>query len=186
MNTHRRLRTLLAAALSLTAMTALAAADLEVKTPWVRSTVQGQPATGAFMELSSKNGVAVVGASSPAAGIAEVHEMKQDNGIMKMRAVRVLEVPAGGTVQLAPGSYHVMLMDLKKDLKPGDTVPILLKVKGKDGKKQTVTVKAEVRDMTAGNPAPSAGDAHGQMHDAMKQRMEDMHKDHMPGQPSPK
>ncbi|RTL56877.1 MAG: copper chaperone PCu(A)C [Rhodocyclaceae bacterium] len=181
MNTTQCLRTLLAAVFSLTTMAALAAADLEVKTPWVRSTVPGQPATGAFMELSSKNGVTVVGASSAAAGVTEVHEMKQENGIMKMRALRVLEVPAGGTVQLAPGSYHVMLMDLKKDLKPGDTVPILLKVKGKDGKKQTVTVKAEVRDMTAGNPAPAATDPHGQMHDAMKQRMEDMHKEHMQG-----
>lgn len=174
MNAPRLLRALLTAVLSLATMAAMAAADLEVKAPWVRSTVPGQPATGAFMTLSSKQGVTVVGASTPAAGIAEVHEMKQENGIMKMRALRVLEVPAGGTVQLAPGSYHVMLMDLKQDMKPGDTIPLTLKLKSKDGKKQTVTVKAEVRDMTAGNPAPAAGDAHGQMHDAMKQHMDDM------------
>jgi copper(I)-binding protein len=169
------LRSLLAACATSIVLPAFAA-DLEVKTPWARSTVQGQPATGAFMELTSKNGVVVVGASSPVAGTVEVHQMKMDNGVMKMSALRQLEVPAGGSVSLAPGGYHVMLMDLKQQLKPGDTVPLTLKVKGKNGKQEKVEVKAEVRDMTAS--ADKMGGDHGQMHDAMHQHMhEHMHGD---------
>ncbi|HEX5393149.1 MAG TPA: copper chaperone PCu(A)C [Rhodocyclaceae bacterium] len=162
------LRALLATCAFSVALPALAT-DLEVKTPWVRSTVQGQPATGAFMELSSKDGVTVIGASSSVAGTVQVHQMKMDNGVMKMNALRQLEVPAGGNVSLAPGGYHVMLMDLKQQLKPGDTVPLTLKVKGKNGKQENVDVKAEVRDMTASTT--KMGDDHSQMHDAMHQHM---------------
>lgn len=162
------LRPLLAASALSFALGAFAA-DLEVKSPWVRSTVQGQPATGAFMELSSKGGAVVVGAASPVADVVEVHQMKLAVGVMKMSAVRQLEVPAGGSVSLAPGGYHVMLMGLKQQLKPGDTVPLTLKLKGKDGKPQTVDVKAEVRDMTAS--ADKMGGDHSQMHDAMHQHM---------------
>lgn len=169
------LRSLLAACAVSLALPALAA-DLEVKTPWVRSTVQGQPATGAFMELSSKGGATVVGASSPIAGTVQVHQMKMDNGVMKMSTLRQLEVPAGGSVSLAPGGYHVMLMDLKQQLKPGDSVPLTLQVKGKNGKREKVEVKAEVRDMTASTD--KMGGDHSQMHDAMHQHMhEHMHGD---------
>ncbi|NTV09729.1 MAG: copper chaperone PCu(A)C [Zoogloea sp.] len=125
-------------------------ADLEVKEPWVRGTVQAQKATGAFMQLSSKQGVTVVGASSPVAGVVEIHEMSMADNMMKMRAVPRLEVPAGKTVELKPGSYHVMLMDLKQELKSGDIVPISLTVLGKGGKQEQVDVKAEVRAMGGG------------------------------------
>jgi copper(I)-binding protein len=65
------------ALLSLSSAAALAA-DVEVKAPWVRGTVSGQQATGAFMEITSKSGAVLVGAASPAAGITEIHEMKMD------------------------------------------------------------------------------------------------------------
>lgn len=137
---------------------AASAADLDVKTPWVRGTVAGQKATGAFMELASPSGAAIVGASSPAAGVTEIHEMKMDNGVMKMRAIPRLDVPAGKTVSLAPGSYHVMLMDLKQPLKKGDIVPITLQVENKDKKVESVEIQAEVRELTA---APAGGGHHG-------------------------
>ena len=149
------------------------AADLEVKAPWVRSTVSGQPATGAFMELSSPNGATLVGASSPVAAVVEVHEMKMDNNVMKMRAVRQLEVPAGQEVSLAPGGYHIMLMDLKTTLKPGKTIPLTLKFKDRQGKTQKLAVTAEVRDMTA--PATQPAD-HEKMHEAMHQHMHEQKK----------
>ncbi|HEY6896796.1 MAG TPA: copper chaperone PCu(A)C [Rhodocyclaceae bacterium] len=133
------------------ALSALAA-DVEVKAPWVRGTVAGQPATGAFMTLTSKGGASLVGASSPVAEVVEVHQMKMDNGVMKMRAARRVELPAGKPVELAPGGYHVMLMDLKKPLKTGELVPITLTVEAKSGKKERIEVKAEVRDLTAGAP----------------------------------
>ncbi len=149
-----------AALLALAASTAFAA-DLDVKTPWVRGTVAGQKATGAFMELASPAGATIVGATSPVAGVTEIHEMKMDGGVMKMRAIPRLDVPAGQGVSLAPGGYHMMLMDLRQQLKKGDVVPILLQVEGKDKKVATVEIKAEVRELTAGTPAPAADHKHG-------------------------
>ena len=58
----------------------------------------------------------LVGVSTPVAGAAEVHEMKMEGDVMRMRAVAKLDLPAGQTVELKPGGYHVMLMDLKQPL----------------------------------------------------------------------
>ncbi len=135
------------------------AADLEVTHPWVRGTVASQKATGAFMQLSSKTGVSLVGAASPAANIVEIHEMVMADNVMKMRAVPRLELKPGEPLELKPGSYHVMLIDLKKPLAKGEIVPITLKVEGKDKKVETVEVKAEVRDLTA-SAAPMSEHKH--------------------------
>ncbi|MCX7176551.1 MAG: copper chaperone PCu(A)C [Proteobacteria bacterium] len=116
---------------------------------WVRGTVAGQMATGAFMELKAGEDATLLGASSPVAGVVEVHEMTMDNGVMKMRALPRLSLPVGKAVALRPGSYHIMLMDLKQPLKKGDSVPLTLRVEGKDKKVSTLEVKAEVRDLTA-------------------------------------
>jgi periplasmic copper chaperone A len=128
------------------------AADLEVTAPWVRGTVPAQKSTGAFMQLTSKAGVTLVGVASPAASVVELHEMVMDNNVMRMHPVPRLELQAGKTVELKPGSYHVMLIDLKKPLTKGEIVPITLKVEGKDKKVEMVEVKAEVRDLTAAAP----------------------------------
>ncbi|MFA6313807.1 MAG: copper chaperone PCu(A)C [Sterolibacterium sp.] len=126
-----------------------AQAEVNVKGSWVRGTVAGQSATGAFMELSSSEDATLLGASSPVAGMVEVHEMTMDNGVMKMRALPKLSLPAGKSVTLKPGSYHIMLMGLKRPLKKGETVPLTLKVEGKDRKLSTIEVNAEVRDLTS-------------------------------------
>ena len=96
-------------ALATTFVAPLAAQTVEVKDAWVRTSVPGQMATGAFMKITSKEGAKLVGASSPVAGVAEVHEMKMEGNVMKMNAVAGgLELPAGKTVELKPGGYHVM------------------------------------------------------------------------------
>ncbi len=130
------------------------AQSVAVGTPWVRGTVNGQKATGAFMELTSRSDATLLSVASPVAGIVEVHEMKLEDGVMRMRAVPRLNLPAGTTVQLRPGSYHIMLMDLKQPLKKGDTVPLTLRLEHKDMKLETLEVQAEVRDLTTsgGNP----------------------------------
>ena len=154
-----------AAAIALAGLVATGTAlatDLEVTTPWVRGTVAGQKATGAFMELRSAAGTTVVGVSSNVSGIAEIHEMKMDGGVMKMKAAPRLELPAGKPVSLAPGGYHVMLMDLKQPLKKGEMVTITLQLEGPNRKSESVEVKAEVRDLTAGTAA--AGDEHRHGH----------------------
>ena len=128
------------------------AVDIKIDDPWVRGTVAGQMATGAFMAITSRQGAALVSASSPVAGVVEIHTMNMQNGVMTMRPVPRLELPAGKAVQLAPGGYHVMLLDLKQPLKPGETVPITLKLEGKDKALTSLDVKAEVRPLNAAAP----------------------------------
>jgi len=122
------------------------AANLKVEDAWARATAPGQPVAGAFMKLSSDTNAQLIGASSPVAGTVQVHMMKMQDGMMIMREIKNLPLPKGKTVELAPGGYHIMLMELKQPLKPGETVPLTLKIKA--GKKtETIEVKAEVRDM---------------------------------------
>ena len=130
-------------------LAASAQAQVSVSGAWARGTVEGQRATGAFMQLRSADGAALVGAQSPVAGVVEIHEMRMEGNVMRMRAVPKLELPAGRAVDLKPGGYHIMLMNLKAPLRKGEIVPIKLKFQGKDGKPQEVEVKAEVRDLTA-------------------------------------
>jgi copper(I)-binding protein len=123
-------------------------AQVTVKDPWVRATVSQQKATGAFMQITSVQDAQLVSASSPVAGVVEVHEMTMEKDVMKMRAVKALDLPAGKSVELKPGGYHVMLMDLKQQMKEGDTVPVTLVVEGKDKKRTTIEVKAAVKALT--------------------------------------
>jgi copper(I)-binding protein len=143
----RLLALVASATLALPAFAQIAVAD-----PWVRGTVAGQKATGVFMQLKSATDTALVGASSPVARIVEIHEMKMDGGVMKMSAIDKLPLPAGKSVELKPGGYHVMLMDLTQELKEGQSVPMTLTFEDKAGKKSAVEVKASVRALTAGNP----------------------------------
>lgn len=132
---------------------AFAQVSVTVTEPWVRGTVAGQKATGAYMGLKAASEAKVVGASSPAAKVVEVHEMAMADGVMRMRAVESLALPAGKAVELKPGGYHVMLIDLAKPLSPGDQVPITLTVEGADGRRSTIDVKATVRELTSRGPA---------------------------------
>lgn len=135
---------------ALLALAAFAAqGQTTVAEAWVRGTVAGQKATGMFGQLTSAAGGKLVAASSPVAGVTELHEMTMDGNVMKMRAVPALDLPAGKAVELKPGGYHVMLMDLKQELKSGDTVPVTLVIEGAGGKRENVEVKATVK-------APSA------------------------------
>jgi copper(I)-binding protein len=143
---------LLAVATSAAALPAFA--QVAVSDAWVRGTVAGQGATGAFMQLRSPTDAALVAVASPVAKVVEIHEMKMDGGVMKMAAIDRLALPAGKAVELKPGGYHVMLMDLKQPLKAGDTVPVTLTFEDKAGRKTTVDVKAPVKPLTAA-PSPS-------------------------------
>jgi copper(I)-binding protein len=130
-----------------------ALAQVSVSSAWVRSTVPGQSGTGAFMTLVSKDGGKLVGAASPVAGVVELHEMAMDNNVMRMRAIPVLELPPGREVQLKPGGYHVMLLDLKRPLKAGEKVQVELRLETRDGKRVTQPVEVEVRSTAPGQDA---------------------------------
>lgn len=142
----------------LLAVTALSAAAqgpaIEVENAWVRFTVPGQKATGAFMTLSAKDGAKLVGVSSPAAGVAQVHEMKMEAGVMTMGAVKGgLDLPAGQSVELKSGGHHVMLMDLKSTLAKGASLPLTLVFRDAKG----VESKLEINVPVAAS-APGAKD----------------------------
>ena len=155
-------RLLIATLLAVTANAwAQGAAAVTVKDPWVRATVAQQKATGAFMRLTSKADIKVVEARSPIAGVVEIHEMAMENDVMKMRAVPALDLPAGKTVELKPGGYHVMLMDLKGPVKEGDMVSLSLVLESKDGQREMLEVKAPVRAL---NAKTVKGDGHGAGH----------------------
>jgi len=138
------MKTLLAAALLAAAGTAIA--QTTVKDAWVRGTVAQQKSTGMFAQLTSAQGGRLVAASSPWAGVVEVHEMAMDGSVMRMRALSGgLALPAGKTVELKPGGYHLMMMDLKQPLKAGDQVPVTLVVEGADKKRETIELKVPVK-----------------------------------------
>jgi copper(I)-binding protein len=150
---------LLAACLS----TSLWAQTVEVKNAWARATVQGQKASGAFMTLTAKDGATLVSVSSPVAGVAEVHEMKMEGDVMKMRAVPALELPAGKAVALQPGGYHVMLLDLKLPLQKDTTIPLTLVFKDAKGVQSKTELKLPVA-VSAPGATPATGDAAAHKH----------------------
>jgi copper(I)-binding protein len=118
------------------------AQNVTVTDAWARATVQGQKATGAFMKITAKDNTKLVGVSSPIAGVAEIHEMKMEKDVMKMAALpNGLDLPAGKAVELKPGSYHVMLMDLKAPLVKDTTVPLTLTLQDAKGVKSNVALK---------------------------------------------
>lgn len=125
----------------------MARAEVTITDAWVRGTVPAQTSTGAYMKIKSTEDAKIVAASSPAAKIVEIHEMAMANGVMEMKAMGALPLPAGKPVELKSGGYHVMMMELAKPLKAGDKVPITFTVEGKDGKKTAVEVKADVRPL---------------------------------------
>jgi copper(I)-binding protein len=122
-----------------------AVAQVKVEDAWVRATVPAQNATGAFMRLSASTNLRLVDARSPVAGRVEIHDTQTDrNGIVRMRAIPGMDLPAGGTVEFRPGRYHIMLMDLKQQMKVGDIVPLTLVVAARDGRRQNIEVQAPV------------------------------------------
>ncbi len=102
--------------------------SLSIDHPYARATPPGAKSGGAFFVVSNASPTPdkLISAASTAAGSTEIHQMAMDGGVMKMRAVSALEVPPGGKLELKPGGYHVMLLDLKQPLKVGDKVPLTL------------------------------------------------------------
>ena len=108
------------------------------------------------MRLTAAQDARLVSASSPVAGVTEVHEMKLVDNVMKMRPLPALDLPAGQAVELKPGGYHIMLLDLKQPVAQGGTVPLTLVFEGKDGQRQSQELQAPVRALGAA-ATPAAG-----------------------------
>lgn len=132
------------------------AGDLVITQAWSRATPGGAKTGGGYLTIENKGSAPdkLVGASADGAGKIEVHEMNMDGGVMKMRPVEGgLAIDPGKTVKLAPGGYHLMMMDLKKPLKQGDKVPVTLEFE-KAGK---VAVTLDVQGVGASAPAAGGG-----------------------------
>jgi copper(I)-binding protein len=120
------------------------AADVIVQHAWARATVPGQAVSGAYFDITAAHDAKLLKVDSKAAGMVEVHEMKMDQGVMKMRPITELALPAGKVVNLKPNGYHVMLMDLKDQLKAGEKLPLTLTISS-GGKTQQIDVQADVK-----------------------------------------
>ena len=158
-----KINSLLAAAVLFTTVTGAMAADaaLEVQAAWARATVKGQMATGAFMTLTAKTDGKLVGVVSPAAGVVQVHEMKMEGGVMKMAEVKGgLALPAGQAVELKPGGYHVMLMDLKQPLLKDSTLLLTLVFKDAKDVESRIEIKVPVAATAPGSMVKPASMDH--------------------------
>lgn len=132
-----------------------------VKDPWVRSTVARQKSTSAYMEITAGRAGRLLEASSPVAGTVEIHEMRMEKDVMRMRAIPALELPAGRPVTLEPGGIHIMLMDLKLQIKEGDKVPITLVIELRNGNRESIELSAMARSP---QPSSAQGAGHGKAH----------------------
>lgn len=129
-----------------TGKTATAADSVTVENPFVRAVPPGQPNSAAFMTLvnASDTEHSVKSAASPVAATVELHTHTNNNGVMEMRQVPQIDVPAKGRTELKPGGLHIMLIGLTQDLKAGEKAAITLTFE--DG--STTTVDAPIQEVT--------------------------------------
>jgi copper(I)-binding protein len=148
-----RLNVLIFSAIAALATQPVWSANISVTDAWARATMPGQPVSGAYMKIQSDADARLISVSSPLIQQVEVHEMKMDGDVMRMREVKVIDLPKGKTVSLQPGGYHIMLMNLKKPITAGEIIPLALVIES-GGKRQTVEVKAEARAAGGGAMQP--------------------------------
>ncbi len=141
----------------------LAQSTPQVSAAWVRGMVAGQGATGAFLVIDAAEPVSLVGARSPVAASAQVHEMAMEGTVMKMRPAPAVRIEPGHRLELKPGGYHIMLMGVRSPLKAGERVPLSLEFERADGGRIRVETQAEVRELNAAAPATAAPGS-GHMH----------------------
>ena len=119
--------------------------SIAVEQPWARATPSGAKTGAVYMTIDNKSDTAdrLTGVSSAVADKLQIHEMKVENGVMQMREISGgLPIPADGSVVLKPGSYHVMLIGLKKPLTAGETFPLTLTFEKAGNISVTVPVQA--------------------------------------------
>ena len=131
---------------------------------WARATVPGQKGTGAFMTLTAEQPLRLVAVSSPVAGVSEIHEMKMEGDVMRMRALPALELPAGKAVALRPGGHHLMLMDLKQHLVKDTQVPVTLRFVDAQGKTSEMQLSLPIALAAPAGAAKAAGGHGGHKH----------------------
>jgi len=118
--------------------------DVIIQDAWVAALPPSQTVTAAYLTVDnlSNEEIVLVSASTPVAGITEMHRMSHENGMMKMGMLKNVKIPAGAHLKFEPGANHLMLINLKKPVLAGDSIPITLNFKS--GKSITVNAQARV------------------------------------------
>ncbi|MCO5131120.1 MAG: copper chaperone PCu(A)C [Xanthobacteraceae bacterium] len=132
------------------------AGDLAISQAWTRATPGGAKVGGGYLTIENKGKTAdrLIGGATPAAARFEIHEMSLSDGVMKMHPVAGgLTIAPGKTVKLAPGGYHLMLIDLKQPFKQGESVPVTLRFE----KAGEVAISLSVQGIGAGAPGAHGG-----------------------------
>ncbi|MDR2297017.1 MAG: copper chaperone PCu(A)C [Comamonas sp.] len=137
------------------------AAHVKVENAWARASVPGQQASGAFMRLTAEEPLKLVGVETSVAGVAEVHEMKMEGEVMRMRAIDSLDLPKGVAVDLKPGGYHLMLQQLKAPLVKDSQIPVTLIFKDAKGEQSRLSLQLPVRMAAPGAAAAKGHEAMG-------------------------
>ena len=154
-----KFKALLLATLGMLAYQASWANPVTVSKAWVRPTVPGQTVAGAYLDITAKQSARLVAARSPISPDVQIHWMQMDGDVMRMREVSAIDLPKNTTVSLKPGGYHLMLMQLKKPIQAGETIPLTLVIESQR-KRQTVKVNALVQSP----PTEGSHDAHDHAH----------------------
>ena len=131
-----------------------AAGTVEITGAWARATPGGAENGAAYLTIRSPQGDRLAGAATPLADKAELHAMTMDGGIMRMRELDAIDLPAGQPVTLKPGATHIMLVGLKQKLQTGQSVPLTLRFE-KAGTREIAVAVGKVGAMA---PESHAGD----------------------------
>ncbi|MDR0528665.1 MAG: copper chaperone PCu(A)C [Zoogloeaceae bacterium] len=135
-------------------------APVKVSDAWARATVATQTASGVFMRLVAERDLTLTGASSPLAGEMEIHVTRVEDGMMKMRFVPELFLPAGQEITLKPGDAHLMLLRLSQPISVGQTLSVTLFFTDREGRRYELPVTLKARAHTQSAPALSPHSAH--------------------------
>lgn len=120
------------------------APEINITDNWVRATAEGQDVGAAYMTITSASDKSLIKVESSMTDSVEIHSMSMENGVMKMRMLEQLDLKANIPNKLAPGGFHLMLFDLKKQLKAGETVSFSLHFKNEAGKETLVTISSPI------------------------------------------
>jgi copper(I)-binding protein len=124
---------------------ALASEQATVNNAWARATAPGQEVAAAYMDIKSATDATLTKVESPAADVVEIHMMSMKNGVMEMRMLETMPLPAGKVVKLEPSGFHLMLIDLKKPLKAGQDIAFTLHIKDAKGGTRQMKVTAPIK-----------------------------------------
>ncbi len=139
------------------------AAALQIDKARVRATAPGQENAMLDLQMSSSQAARLISVSTPAATSVELHRMSLDNGVMKMRQIKELALPAGQVVDLGEAGLHLMLIGLQAPLQEGTRVPFTLKIQLANKKILSVDATAQVTPLVESKPDADM-DAHQHMH----------------------